>query len=77
MLPTKKGLPLSTTLSMAVRDPQTAVASYDRRDIESELLLSSELRGYIENIDYYFESDDAEHRAALDLLMLVQGWRSL
>ena len=71
----EKGLPLSTTLSMAVRDPQTTVASYDRRDIESELLLSSELRGYIENIDYYFESDDAEHRAALDLLMLVQGWR--
>ena len=24
---------------------------------------------------YYFESDDAEHRAALDLLLLVQGWR--
>ena len=39
------------------------------------MLLGSEVRGFIENPDYYFEADDAEHRKAADLLMMVQGWR--
>ena len=43
--------------------------------VRSWLLLSSDLRGYIPNADYYVESSDLPHRAASDLLMLVQGWR--
>ncbi len=39
------------------------------------MLLSSDVKGYIANIDYYFEADDKEHRQAADLLMMVQGWR--
>ncbi|MCM1311672.1 MAG: hypothetical protein NC206_04510 [Bacteroides sp.] len=39
------------------------------------MLLSSEVKGYIDNPDYYFEADDTEHRRAADLLMMVQGWR--
>ncbi len=39
------------------------------------MLLSSDVKGYIHNPDYYFESDDKEHRQAADLLMMVQGWR--
>ena len=39
------------------------------------MLLGSEVKGYIENPDYYFEKDDKEHREAADLLMMVQGWR--
>lgn len=39
------------------------------------MLLGSEVKGYIENPDYYFEKDDQEHREAADLLMMVQGWR--
>ena len=35
----------------------------------------SEVRGYIHNVDYYFEADDKEHRESADLLMLTQGWR--
>ena len=71
----ESGEPVTTHLSMSVRDPGSQVIGSDTRDIRSELLLGSELRGYIEDIDYYFESDDAEHRTALDLLMMVQGWR--
>ena len=41
----------------------------------TDLLLSSELQGFVPHADYYFESDDAEHRRHLDLLMMVQGWR--
>ena len=39
------------------------------------LLLTSDLRGYIRNPEYYLEANDTEHRAAADLLMMVQGWR--
>ncbi|MBQ0143459.1 MAG: hypothetical protein KBT06_11825 [Prevotellaceae bacterium] len=39
------------------------------------MLLSSDVKGYIANIDYYFESDDMEHREKADMLMMVQGWR--
>ncbi|MDR0683196.1 MAG: hypothetical protein LBG15_15345, partial [Dysgonamonadaceae bacterium] len=68
------GMPLETTFSLSVRDADTTPAG--RKDnIHTYLLLASELKGYIENPEYYFESDDAEHQFALDLLMLVQGWR--
>jgi hypothetical protein len=43
--------------------------------MQTWMLLSSEVRGYIHNVDYYFEADDAEHRRSADLLMLTQGWR--
>ena len=43
--------------------------------VKSWMLLSSEVKGYIDNVGYYFESDDSVHRRASDLLMLVQGWR--
>ncbi len=38
-------------------------------------MLTSDLKGYIHHPDYYFETDDSVHRAALDLLMMTQGWR--
>lgn len=43
--------------------------------VKSWMLLSSEVKGYIEDVGYYFESDDSVHRRTSDLLMLVQGWR--
>lgn len=44
-------------------------------NILTNLLLQSELRGYIENPAFYFERDDSLHRSALDALMMTQGWR--
>lgn len=59
--------------SLAVRDAADYGMGYTD-DLRSYMLLSSELKGYIEHPEYYFEADDEEHRAALDRLMLVQGW---
>jgi len=64
-----------TTFSLAVRDTRTDEPSYDDGNLMTSMLLSSELRGFIARPAYYFESDDAEHRQNLDLLMMVQGWR--
>ena len=44
-------------------------------NLKTWMLLSSEVRGFINHVDYYFESDDQEHRKAADMLMLTQGWR--
>lgn len=44
-------------------------------NILTNLLLQSELRGYIENSAFYFERDDSLRRRALDALMMTQGWR--
>ena len=62
-------------ISIAVRDGSTDEPTYDTGNMTTDLLLSSELQGFIAYPDYYFEADDAEHRRALDLLMMVQGWR--
>jgi len=41
------------------------------------LLLTSDLKGYIENPNYYFLSQDTKTKSDLDLLMLTQGWRKI
>jgi hypothetical protein len=45
------------------------------RTIFSDLLLCSDLRGYIEQSNYYFAHSGDEVDANLDLLMLTQGYR--
>ena len=69
------GAPVATTLSVSVRDAGTEIPTHYAGTLSTNLLLESDVKGYIEDIGYYFEADDAEHRAALDLLLLVQGWR--
>ena len=69
-----KGTPIETTFSAAVHDNATTNSNPLRDNILTNLLLSSELKGYIENPGYYFESNDASRRQALDLLLLTQGW---
>lgn len=62
-------------LSVAVRDAGTSDYTFDTSNILTEMLLSSEIRGYVPDPAYFFEADDEEHSQALDLLMLTQGWR--
>lgn len=64
-----------SSLSLAVRDRETEEDTYDNGTILTEMLLASEIKGFVENPGYYFESDDSLRRQALDRLMMVQGWR--
>ena len=66
-------LPDSTRLSISVRDHSTDESTYDNGTILTEMLLCSDLKGFVEDPGYYFEADDSIHRRDLDLLMLVQG----
>lgn len=62
-------------VSLAVRDHATDETTYDNGTMLTEMLLASEIKGFVENPGWYFEADDSLHRHALDLLMMVQGWR--
>ena len=62
-------------VSVAVRDAANSPETFDSGTLASELLLCSQIKGFVENPDYYFESDDSVHRRHLDLLLMVQGWR--
>ena len=62
-------------LSLSIRDGYQSDPLFDNGNIMTEMLLSSEIKGFIPNPGWFFEKDDEEHRQALDLLMMTQGWR--
>ncbi|MBO4216189.1 MAG: hypothetical protein J5888_07680, partial [Bacteroidaceae bacterium] len=64
----------NANLSFSAMDAHT-MTNGKQGNMKTWMLLSSEVRGYIPNVDYYFEADDKEHRKSADLLMLTQGWR--
>lgn len=64
----------NSSLSFSAMDAATMTNGKEGNAL-TWLLLSSDIKGYIEDPGYYFESDDREHRRAADLLMMVQGWR--
>lgn len=64
----------NSTFSFSAVDAQN-MTNGKQGNIKTWMLLSSEVKGYINNVDYYFEADDAEHRKSADLLMMTQGWR--
>ena len=68
-------LAAGATVSLAVRDASTSEYLYDSSNILTEMLLCSQIRGFVEQPDYYFEANDSIHRRHLDLLLMVQGWR--
>jgi len=45
--------------------------------IFSQLLLSSDIKGYLEDPGYYFQNTDSIRLTDLDNLMLTQGWRKI
>jgi len=68
----KETIPVETTFSVSVKDGQNDIKP--DQDIQSNLLLMSEIKGYVHDPAYYFESTDSIHQQALDLLLMVQGW---
>lgn len=64
----------NANLSFVARDEATTLLDYAEGGISGNMLLASELRGYIHRPDLYFKKNDAAHHHMLDLLMMVQGW---
>lgn len=66
--------PLSGNFSISVVD-KNMVSIDSTNTILSTLLLTSELKGYIESPMSYMRSYDKRTIRALDVLMMTQGWR--
>jgi len=66
--------PLSGNFSLAVVDAN-GMNIDTTSNIVSTLLLSSELKGYIESPMSYLQTDNKKSAAALDVLLMTQGWR--
>ncbi|MEJ7828417.1 MAG: hypothetical protein WKF91_09485 [Segetibacter sp.] len=63
------------SVSVAVTDGDFMNQAGAEDNIISNLLLSSDLKGYIHQPGYYFKNNDATLAEHLDLLMLTHGWR--
>ena len=68
--------PSAGYFSVAVTDDNRVQTDDNaERSILSDLLLSTEIKGYIEQPNYYFSAANADAKANLDILMLTQGYR--
>ena len=70
-----QGVTEPTVFSLSIRDTNTDEPTYNNGNLMTDMLLSSDLRGFIASPAYYFEADDETHQRHLDLLLMVQGWR--
>ncbi|QEM13857.1 hypothetical protein [Mucilaginibacter rubeus] len=71
------GKPVEGNFSFAVTDDtQVHPDSLNNESIVSRMLLTSELKGYVEEPGYYLNSNDPKRSIALDNLLLTQGWVS-
>lgn len=69
-------IPVTTNLSLAVTDEMLIKdTSGYQQNIANYLLFSSELKGYIENPEYYFSDSNKTIATALDNVLLTHGWR--
>ncbi|RFM27275.1 TonB-dependent receptor [Deminuibacter soli] len=68
--------PVSGNFSLAVTDAgMVKPLQPEDASIVSSLLLTADIRGYIEQPGYYFTGDDTTRANDLDNLLLTQGWR--
>lgn len=67
--------PVQANLSVSIRNGvESDFREYDH-SIYTDLLLVSDLKGYIHQPGFYFENQSAERFKMLDVLLLVRGWR--
>lgn len=67
--------PLPANFSLSVTDSYHVQKDTLNNDIRSYLLLSSDLKGFVEAPQEYFAENSLQTREKTDLLMLTQGWR--
>ncbi len=73
---TAAGRPVNGSFSVSVIDEtKVPFKEVEQTTILSNLLLTSDLKGYVEQPNYYFTDVDEKKQRHLDILMLTQGWR--
>ncbi|HMQ46278.1 MAG TPA: carboxypeptidase regulatory-like domain-containing protein [Saprospiraceae bacterium] len=70
------GQPVVGNFSLAVTDDNLLTFADDKQGhLLAYMLLESELKGKVEEPNFYFDPKEPKARQALDYLMLTQGWR--
>ncbi|MCF0071790.1 TonB-dependent receptor plug domain-containing protein [Dyadobacter sp. CY261] len=74
MVTDSAGKPVEANLSLAVTDAGQLLQPAFAQNIVSYLLLSSDLKGSIEQSAYYFDPENSERKIHLDYVMMTHGW---
>lgn len=69
-----EGNPIRCSLSVSLTDRNTVIPDSLADNIRSAFLLTSDLKGYIENPGYYFGKDTPTIEHHTELLLLTHGW---
>ncbi len=69
------GNPIKAELAVSIFD-KAYLYLPGHENILSHCFLSEQIRGHIFNPTYYFDNQNDDRLAALDLLMMTQGWRN-
>jgi len=69
------GNPKKGDLSVCITDGSLVKSDSLQDNIFTNLLLTSDLKGFVEHPAYYFSPDNRLAKAERDLLMLTHGWR--
>jgi TonB-dependent SusC/RagA subfamily outer membrane receptor len=69
------GQPVAGNFSVVVSDGKQVLIPPHEENILTYLLLSSDVKGKVEQPDYYFSQTKPEVRRHMDILLMTQGWR--
>lgn len=70
-----EGNPVEGTFSVSITARKSIQPDSLADNILSNLLLTSDLKGYVEDPAYYFLNQDARTLRSIDYLMMTHGWR--
>lgn len=70
----KDGNPLLASFSLAVTDDAQVKTDATAGTLFTSVMLTDDLKGYVENPGYYFADVNADKAEQLDNLLLAQGW---
>ena len=70
-----EGNPVEGTFSVSITDRKSIQPDSLADNILSNLLLTSDLKGYVEDPAFYFLNQDARTLRSIDYLMMTHGWR--
>jgi len=69
------GFPAKGNFSLTMVESLPNAISQEKENILTNLLLTSDLKGRINNASYYFDKNNPDANKHLDLVMLTHGWR--
>lgn len=70
-------IPIAGNFSIAITDDTQVQTDAYQKNILTEILLNSNIKGYIEDPGYYLSNDQIQTQTALDCLLLTQGWTNV